>query len=408
MSTVRAARGAGQGEGLSAAMGAARTGATALSQRMPMPDIARFLGIVLVYYGHIIERVMYLHDPTATMHYKLIYSFHMPFFFLLAGYVADAGKGHLPLRLFLRRQAASRLVPYLFFSLLLVLMSLALPGHFVLADVTSAQGYMKGVLTTLFGFPVFNIPLWFFVSLFAVELLHYGVGRFLNTDFRLLAAAMLFYTGGYYLTLKVQFFPGPNLWFAYEAPVVYAFYLAGVFLRRKGFLLRRPSVSALLGGMAACAFIVALTFTLNKGPFRFFDAVVIVLGGHGHIFWFPFTALAGSVMLLLAASLCGNNGSLRYLGENTLIFFCLNGVFYHFLNGPFAAWFMESLPVNPFTVTAAGSGFTLLSLACCVPAVVFLRRYLPQLVGRPAQDGPLLRPFIGRNRGLAQKAPEGR
>ena len=52
--------------------------------RITMLDVARFYGMVLVYYGHIIERFMYLGNPTATLHYNAIYSFHMVFFLLLS------------------------------------------------------------------------------------------------------------------------------------------------------------------------------------------------------------------------------------------------------------------------------------------------------------------------------------
>ena len=53
-----------------------------------MIDIARFYGIALVYYGHFIERIMYLKNPTAALHYNFIYSFHMLLFFVLAGFIA--------------------------------------------------------------------------------------------------------------------------------------------------------------------------------------------------------------------------------------------------------------------------------------------------------------------------------
>lgn len=41
-----------------------------------MIDIARLYGIMLLYYGHFIEILMYLQNATAARHYKFIYSFH--------------------------------------------------------------------------------------------------------------------------------------------------------------------------------------------------------------------------------------------------------------------------------------------------------------------------------------------
>lgn len=50
--------------------------------RVGFIDVARFYGIILVYYGHFIESVMNQHVTTAAIQYKFIYSFHMPSCFL--------------------------------------------------------------------------------------------------------------------------------------------------------------------------------------------------------------------------------------------------------------------------------------------------------------------------------------
>ena len=123
-------------------------------KRIPMLDVARFLGMLLVYYGHIIERIMYLKNPVATSHYKFIYSFHMPFFFLLAGFTIAPEKTLLPLGRYLKKLAASRLVPYFVFTALLAVLSLFFAGHFVVIDLSTPMGYLEGTLSTLLGFPV--------------------------------------------------------------------------------------------------------------------------------------------------------------------------------------------------------------------------------------------------------------
>jgi acyltransferase len=348
-----------------------------------MLDVARFFGIALVYYGHIIERIMYLKNPVAAAQYKCIYSFHMPFFFLLAGLTLAPERIRLPAGRFLKRLAASRLVPYFVFTAMLAGLSLVFAGHFVVVDLSTTQGYLAGLVATLRGFPVFNIPLWFMACLVSVELLHYAVGRFLDSTPKLIGAAVLFYLGGYYLTLLVQFIPGPNFWLMHEALVIYAFYLAGVVMRRESILLgAQPRWRLLLAG-AACLLLVLFTYDLNTGPFRLFDAVVIVLSGHGNVLLFPLTALAGSLMLLIAAKSAGANRFLMFMGENALILFCLNGVFYHFFNGPFADWFAATLPGHWAAVTGAGLAFTAISLACCIPCILLLNRLVPQLVGKP-------------------------
>lgn len=358
--------------------------------RIAMLDVARFLGICLVYYGHVVERIMYLGNPAAAAHYKFVYSFHMPFFFVLAGMTLAPDKALLPAVRFFRKLAASRLVPYFFFSALLALAAVFVPGHFVAVDVSSPAGYAKGAIATLMGFPVFNIPLWFLGCLVVVEILHHLLGRFLDTMPKLLATAALFYVTGYWLNLQVEFFPYHDFWTAHEAPVVYAFYLVGVALRRN--LERLEALPAGRLWLAGAVFlaVLSLTWDMNKGPFRFFDAVVILAGGHGNVLLFPLTALAGSLLVLLVARGLGRNRFMLFMGENTLILFCLNGVFYHFLNGPYADWFAADFDGGWVSVCGVSAAFSALSLLACVPCVLALNRWLPQVAGKPAVAGPLL------------------
>ncbi|MFW6235297.1 MAG: hypothetical protein ACOC24_00790 [Desulfovibrionales bacterium] len=168
--------------------------------------------------------------------------------------------------------------------------------------------------------PVFNVPLWFLALLVSTELLHYFAGRFLRSDFRLIAGAAGFYAFGYYLNLRIEFFQ-PNsffvgsFWFVNEVPVVYAFYLVGVLMRRRGIFLKTISRPVLVAGIAASFLAVLFTFDRNTGPFVYLDAVVIMLSGHGHVLLFPFTALAGSLLLLLLAKASGESRLLMFLGK---------------------------------------------------------------------------------------------
>ena len=55
--------------------------------------------------------------------------------------------------------------------------------------------------------------------------------------------------------------------------------------------------------------------------------MIVLAGGHGHIFWFPFTAIAGSLLILLLARLTPAVRPLTFMGRNVVVLFALNGVF---------------------------------------------------------------------------------
>jgi len=59
-----------------------------------------------------------------------------------------------------------------------------------------------------------------------------------------------------------------------------------------------------------------------------------------------------------------------------------------------AKWVVDHLPGTPLTVLWVGCTMTVGSLAVCMPLIALLKRWLPQLVGRPAVAGPLLKNLI--------------
>ena len=72
----------------------------------------------------------------------------------------------------------------------------------------------------------------------------------------------------------------------------------------------------------------------------------------------------------------------------------LNGIFYHYVNPGLAKWVLEDLSGSTLTVTVAGIITTVASLALCMPLIFVFNRYVPQLVGKPKIEGPLLKRFV--------------
>lgn len=362
--------------------------------RLDALDVARALGLLFVYYGHFVEQLMYLKNPAAAVHYKWIYSFHMILFFILSGWTKGINDVALPLRSFVTSTFCARVVPYLFFSVLLASLSLVCTGWFPLVDLSTARGYFLAAVSTCLGFPLFNIPLWFVACLVSVECLHRLLQKFLNSTPRILLTALACYVAGFALNERYFFFgERMNFWLLHEVPVVYAFYLVGVLLGRS----RQPIFASTPWAMAI--FLVALgavhfTFDLNLGPFRYLQAVVILLSGHGHFLWFPFTALAGTVLVLALGHVLKNLSLLAYLGRNALILLGLNGVFYHFVNPPVAAWCVANLSADGGMVFLAGSLVTVASFGLSLPVIYGLNDVVPQLVGKPRRAGRFFGPLL--------------
>lgn len=373
---------------------------TATQGRIGYVDAARFLGIFLVYHGHVVERMMYLGNVAAAHQYKFIYAFHMPLFFVLSGFVAKDWAQQETVARFIRSRFTLRIVPLLVFSVLLALISLVHKPDFPPFPLETAADYWNAAVMTVTQLTIFNVPTWFLMCLVSVEVIHFVVFRFLRgSTLRILAAILVFYAVGYVINRRFDLFaPGdlgkPNWFLMYEAVPMYAFYLAGVLLRRHEFLSGARPAWVVAGAVAATALVYA-TYDLNQGPFRLnIDAVVILAAAHGDWLWFPLAALAGSAAILLLGRLAEPVRWMGYLGRNALILMGLNGVVYHHVNGPFAAWFAGAMPAGGWSVTLAAALLSGGSLALAAPLVLLFNRWVPQLFGRPAQRGPLLPRFL--------------
>jgi len=366
----------------------------AQSGRLEAIDVARALGLLLVFYGHFVEQVMYLENPVAAVHYKWIYSFHMILFFILSGWIKGARPSTPPVGKFVRSTLAGRIAPYLFFSALTAILSLVVSGWFPMLDLTTVGGYLQAAVATAMGFPLFNVPLWFVACLVSVECLHRLIQGWLDTTPRIVLAALVCYVGGYAFNEQYFFF-GQNrsFWLLHEVPVVYAFYLVGVLLGRT----RLPGRVSVAGAAAVAVVSLAavhFSYDLNQGPFRYLQAVVILLSGHGHFLWFPFTALAGTALVVALGRVLQNVSLLAFFGRNALILLGMNGVFYHFVNAPVAAWSVKHLPDDGWTVFAVSVAVTVASFVLCLPVIHALNFAVPQLVGKPRAEGRFFGPLI--------------
>jgi glycerol transport system permease protein len=119
--------------------------------------------------------------------------------------------------------------------------------------------------------------------------------------------------------------------------------------------------------------------------------VVVLFSSHGHILLFPLTAIAGCALILLIAAMTRTQKTIVWLGQNTFILMCLNGIFYHYINPPTAKWVLTNLPKSDLSIFSVGLIMTVASLALCMPLIFLFNKLVPQLVGKPKLKGLLLK-----------------
>lgn len=354
--------------------------------RLAWVDIAKGMGIGLVFYGHFVERFRDLGVPGAAAQMRWIYSFHMPLFFLLVGLVYK--ERDLPFQAFITRQIRTRLVPVWVFNLVGLLIWII--GGYAGGDPqwVGAAGVLplarhcgiELLRTVLRGLPTWNFLTWFVICLFMVELWHFGLRRWLRGN-AALSASILVFAG---LTVAADYYR----WWLFEmyqdnfyswritsALSAMVFYQLGILLRRVH--IPGASSKALVGiGAAACLAASFLTFGRN------FTTVLMAGAQYGQVALFFPTALAGIFALVLVSRLLQTSRLLEYLGQITLGLMCLDGILHESVNRPVATLIVGALPaMSVWTLTGVCLAGTIASLALCIPVVWVIRRYAPFILG---------------------------
>ncbi len=355
--------------------------------RIPWIDRAKAIGIFVVYYGHIIEELANKGNTTALTQFKWIYAFHMPLFFLMAGFFFkrryDSALKEILNRFF------SRIVPVFTFGAL----TLPLWPLYLQATRGEIDWHQLGLKAYhyLSGHPDLNTITWFVVCLFTTEVIAIGALSKLKRPLWgwVLTAVFLYF--GLRMTLNIRATVtslgiSKNTWYLHEALVAFGLYASGFLLfpllKR---LAARPWPFRLL--MAAAALVAtSLTFNQNR-PYQGF-VVIMKNSNHGISAWFVITAITGSLFVLSLATLLPDWKVLQLVGRHTLALVATAGIFHTFIN-PELVKLLVGLDLG-WGLTGISVVISLLSLAASLPVAILLGRYLPQLVGRPQAEGPWL------------------
>lgn len=149
-------------------------------QRVGWIDMAKGAAILLVLWGHAMRDPMRVGNGALDYSYRVIYTFHMAFFFWLSGYVYQMTRREptLPaMRLFLKKKLKKQLLPWFAYSLCCYAafaVALRIPA---LAGVLASAGYSGGVSLPFFllrcfqGDNIYAFHLWFIYTLFLIAAL---------------------------------------------------------------------------------------------------------------------------------------------------------------------------------------------------------------------------------------------
>lgn len=326
-------------------------------------DTAKCLGIFLVVLGH---------QTIPEKFSAWIYSFHMPLFFFLSGYIYNSNK--LSFSELLVKKSRSLLVPYLFIATVSYLFWLLIGRNYG-NDATLNISVSKPLLGIFYStgtnnWLVFNKALWFLTCLFCVELIYDRAHKkFQSTPVFIVLAFAIGFILTYY---KVNNLPwGLNIAF-----IAIPFYGIGHLMKEYEILKKVLPKSPI-----SLCFISLLLLGLNFLLSSYNGRVDMAEFHFNNLFVFYSSAFTGILSFVLISRILEQNNLLLFFGKKTLIILGFHGL---------AGTVLKAIQVFIFKIPLSilsdnllwGILYSILIFVLLIPVFFLLEKYVPTPIGK--------------------------
>jgi fucose 4-O-acetylase-like acetyltransferase len=325
-----------------------------MTKRIEFLDAAKGIGILFVVLGHNHIKMEY---PVI---YQVVYSFHMPFFFLLSGmfFKTDYGLPELA-----RRRFSSLLKPFIAYMVIVYTASIFftkidLPTIFLRIGKALYAGP-----STLEWIPLWFLPHLFLVNLLAFILIKFVYDRMPKLWMRILFLAVMLAIGAatiqVFLSVKFsilnhdfEFYGLP--WSADLLLITTAFFMLGYEIRRTFITFASPHFEPQNGGNEGGSFpffgwVLITAIALFVGLHIAFQSTIdFYIRSYGPVVVSTLEAVSGSLLILYLAKWLEKGpawlfGALKYLGTASIVILIFHYVPQEFLYQKLIAMNMNTL-----------------------------------------------------------------
>ncbi|MEG1926669.1 MAG: acyltransferase family protein [Ruthenibacterium sp.] len=340
-------------------------------RRVEWIDRARAIGIVAIVMGHALRGASI---------YWWLYSFHVPLFVVLSGYLFHGSKKENPFSQVLMRKTKSLLIPYWAFSVVSILFYTAL-GKIAAGALNRSvdeTSMISKVVIALYGnaqngIMTWNLPLWYLPCIFATEVIAYllfkrlykGKSNMIALCGISLVISIIIAASNYYL-FKIDYLP-----FSLETAV----YLFPLFI--VGMMVSESKMQKLLSN---CGVLLSLAISSILIVFGAVSAhsVDYVCDSYGNYFVFLLSAISTSLGIMTLCRMLPKMEWLQYIGKHTLAILVMH---------KFPLLFFQTmLPVTKKMLQQyplpAGVMITIASISMCLIAEKIILAICPILLGQ--------------------------
>lgn len=271
---------------------------TVESTRIEWVDIAKGLGIFLV---------IFLHSGAPVPFQVIFGAFHMPLFFILAGFFLF--RKQTSSKDFFRNKFKSLMVPYFVFGVILA-------SYSTLLDIAKSSDNIPGLryigLIINNRQPPFFGSLWFLLCLFSVEILLFHIHRKFKSKSVILSICTICFLMG----VGILFYYGKGL------PLCLDLTLICLIFCEIGYRLY-PYLDNLNKWSTISILLVIFTISVGANYYLMSDSVDLYSSRIGNPFLFFIGGISGSIVTILLAKRIQINRTISYIGKNSLLYYCL-------------------------------------------------------------------------------------
>lgn len=331
--------------------------------RIEWVDNAKALVIFLVVFAH--------NECQRQFYYILIYSFHMPLFFFISGYLLKEKYLADEVRFFLWRAYRTLIIPYVSFWIMSFIYRISTGVLHNQLHPNNKVYYIDHIYGLIFGtFPKLaqtNGPLWFLTCLFCTMILFYWLSKIQNKGLLLALLALLGSIGP-----MIHNYVGWRLPWNLELSFVAVVFYSSGYIVSKFVTLEETKNTAKRLFTAAIFIILLITIAkingmVNMARMQFGNLLLYYLG-----------AFSGIGLTIQISQIIPNNACFKWLSRNTIVIFATNMIIFSIFNGLSLMY----LNINPYDASLGiVLVYTIASLAICYPISIIINRHCPWMVG---------------------------
>ena len=297
-----------------------------------------------------------------------IYSFHMPLFFYISGYLFKEDK-YPKLTGFVSAKAKSLLVPYFWFSVLsIILVYFRVIFHYV-SKIPSIESLLSQFFY-LNGSALWNVPLWFLVCLFVTSIEYYLLRKSIKNDYLLI---------GYLIAISVLGFQAAS-YLPFRLPFGIDISLSAVVFYGAGNIIRKRGISIKNAPLKVAIFVLLFAGSIFAGlqsPERV-DMYYLKYGNYLNFYIAAFLGIGAYTML---SQFIPKAPILSYFGKNSLIILSTQYIIFWLMD----AFLLLTLKTSFYSLppsTPRGLLISLGEILLSIPLIFIINKYIPFILGR--------------------------